>query len=573
MSTNLRQAIFAYNHASWYVDEVLTTAQQYGKLPDDLVGSLTGLTAGDRFPIAAKSRYAEPAPSPIPGAKGGVTGPAPSKAVTSFGRGTVHLNSGVNMAVGQEPQIREALSALSAEIGKPVYVISGYRTPAHSVAVGGFPDDPHTKGIAADIGVGSPTRDSVASVTDAQLRRVGLYRPFSAPAEINHVQLLNGKVSTALSPLAIDIYSQEGAPVVAVNDGTVKQIGHTKKLGNYIVLQDDYGNKFIYTQLGSIRPAKKQASKGRHHRQGTEASGHGQSDAKAKSTAKPKISRTQPNRRRLFALPERPHNVGAAALFGQLQPSMLMAGDEPRSSSGSQPHRATGALHRGTRVSAGTLLGRVGKPDNGAPHINFAIQPTGIGKGSIDPKPILDGWQLLHETSVYSAGQNPLSKAAKPSDAIGDLLMPSSALADRALSSPRLEIYRCGRLDIRRGTIDRRVLATMNFLADNGFRLEISSLRCDPHRQHSSKGSGTASQVQTEHSKRHRNGDLEDRRPSGRRSPGARQRRRRAHQDRPRPAGDHGAGPGDLTRGPARAGELVGFRQAWRSASISASRR
>ena len=167
---NLRQAIFAYNHASWYVDEVLTAAQQYGKLPDNLVGSLTGLTAGDRFPIAAKSRYAEPAPSPIPGPKGKVTGPVPSKALTSFGRGTVHMNSGVNMDVGQEPQISEALSALSAEICKPVYVISGYRTPAHSVAVGGFPDDPHTKGIAADIGVGAPTRDSVASVSDAQLR-------------------------------------------------------------------------------------------------------------------------------------------------------------------------------------------------------------------------------------------------------------------------------------------------------------------------------------------------------------------------------------------------------------------
>ena len=38
--------MFAYNHASWYVDEVLLTAQQYGKLPDGLVGSLTGLTGG-----------------------------------------------------------------------------------------------------------------------------------------------------------------------------------------------------------------------------------------------------------------------------------------------------------------------------------------------------------------------------------------------------------------------------------------------------------------------------------------------------------------------------------------------
>ena len=73
--------------------------------------------------------------------------------------------------------------------------------------------------------------------------------------------------------------------------------------------------------------------------------------------------------------------------------------------------------------------------------------------------------------------------------------MPSSGLAHRALSDPRLDIYRCGRMDIRRGQIDRRVLATMNFLADNGFRLEIDSLRCGtqgPDTSDSEHSSGNA---------------------------------------------------------------------------------
>ncbi len=56
---DLRQAIFAYNHADWYVDEVLLYANQYGKLPDALVGSLTGLTEGAHFPVAADARYAD----------------------------------------------------------------------------------------------------------------------------------------------------------------------------------------------------------------------------------------------------------------------------------------------------------------------------------------------------------------------------------------------------------------------------------------------------------------------------------------------------------------------------------
>ena len=56
---DLYQAIFAYNHADWYVQEVLLYARAYGRLPSDLVGSLTGLTEGAHFPIAADARYAD----------------------------------------------------------------------------------------------------------------------------------------------------------------------------------------------------------------------------------------------------------------------------------------------------------------------------------------------------------------------------------------------------------------------------------------------------------------------------------------------------------------------------------
>jgi hypothetical protein len=56
---DLYNAIFAYNHADWYVQEVLLYARAYGKLPTDLVGSLTGLTEGAHFPVAADARYAD----------------------------------------------------------------------------------------------------------------------------------------------------------------------------------------------------------------------------------------------------------------------------------------------------------------------------------------------------------------------------------------------------------------------------------------------------------------------------------------------------------------------------------
>ena len=51
---DIRGAVFAYNHADWYVDSVLLRAQLIGGLPANLVGSLTGLTEG-RFPVAAKA--------------------------------------------------------------------------------------------------------------------------------------------------------------------------------------------------------------------------------------------------------------------------------------------------------------------------------------------------------------------------------------------------------------------------------------------------------------------------------------------------------------------------------------
>ncbi|MEA2664888.1 MAG: hypothetical protein QOI11_1832 [Candidatus Eremiobacteraeota bacterium] len=102
--------------------------------------------------------------------------------------------SGTDFSYGDEPKIASALSQLAQKIHQNIYGISGHRTPAHSVAVGGFANDPHTRGQAADIGVGSSLRASAGQLSSAELASVGLYRPFypADPDEINHVQLLAG---------------------------------------------------------------------------------------------------------------------------------------------------------------------------------------------------------------------------------------------------------------------------------------------------------------------------------------------------------------------------------------------
>ena len=397
--TDLRQSIFAYNHADWYVDEVLLYANQYGKLPEALVSSLTGLTEGDRFPVAANARYAD------------------------------------------DISEREALKRSKPGKGQV--------------------------GNVADVISGSPTRRG------------------------------------------INIYSREGAPVVAVNDGVITRIGKSKDLGHYIVLRDAYGNRFTYAQLGDVsdvypvpKPKHLSANDFRlvsPHADDTApdvpatdgkqvaAKGDAGKDAKQSADAAPADEatvNTEDSRDRLFAFPERKHNVDRADLSGQLD--SLLAKKMP----GYESFKGyfSNVLHfdpktmemqrlkEGSQVTAGTVLGKISKTDELAPHVHFSIRPAGRGAPKIDPKPILDGWKLLEATAIYrAAGQDPFTGSASASQV---LLMSKGQLVQRTLSDPKLEIYACGREDIRTGQIDRRVLAMLEFLTARGYDLTITSLKC-----------------------------------------------------------------------------------------------
>jgi len=114
--------------------------------------------------------------------------------------------------------------------------------------------------------------------------------------------------------------------------------------------------------------------------------------------------------------------------------------------------------------------------------MDFEIRPSGRGAPRIDPKPILDGWKLLEATAIYRAsGRNVLyGEDEGPGGlSIGQiLLLPKPLLERRVLSDERVEIYGCGRDDIKSGQIDRRVLATLEYLAESGLRPTVTSLKC-----------------------------------------------------------------------------------------------
>jgi peptidoglycan hydrolase CwlO-like protein len=89
---------------------------------------------------------------------------------------------GTNYSVGVEPILAARLDRLGKALHLHLIGLSGYRTPAHSVEVGGFANDPHTRGQASDT-------PGVEGVPEATLRRFGLTRPFGGAAEADHIQL------------------------------------------------------------------------------------------------------------------------------------------------------------------------------------------------------------------------------------------------------------------------------------------------------------------------------------------------------------------------------------------------
>jgi peptidoglycan hydrolase CwlO-like protein len=89
---------------------------------------------------------------------------------------------GTNYSFGAEPILAARLDRLGKALHLHLIGLSGYRTPAHSVEVGGFANDPHTRGQASDT-------PGVEGVPEATLRRFGLTRPFGGAAEADHIQL------------------------------------------------------------------------------------------------------------------------------------------------------------------------------------------------------------------------------------------------------------------------------------------------------------------------------------------------------------------------------------------------
>ena len=140
-------------------------------------------TLSDEAAVLAQRAVAAEANS-----SGGVAPPPPGGCIsTPFvahgGEYGLFLAPGTNYTVNEEPVIAARLDALGKALALHLIGISGYRTPQHSVEVGGFADDPHTRGDASDT-------PGIEGVQEATLEEYCLTRPFPGPREADHIQEL-----------------------------------------------------------------------------------------------------------------------------------------------------------------------------------------------------------------------------------------------------------------------------------------------------------------------------------------------------------------------------------------------
>ncbi len=370
--TNIKAAIFAYNHSQAYVESVMLRAQLLGGTPPELLGAITGLTEA-RFPVYAPSHYSD-----------------------------------------------------------------GFETTA--------------------------TGGTLAGTT---------------------------------------IYSQVGAPVIAVQDGEVVEIGQSPSLGHFVALRDAYGNTYVYANLGEVASVYPVLDPHVHSALSTRIDGAGASKQESAPSGPASAG----------AQPRSPLSEGAAISGLALGAAAGLEG--PPSAPAAPAHVSTPPtppahvrsftagpdqvyLHPlvpGVQVIAGTVLGHVGvasSPEGqggtgaaaaAGPHIFFQIRPAGAGAPLVDPKPILDGWVALEETSIFRAkGENPFL-ATSPT--VGQVLLESQQQLEPQVlhaSSPEgdggIHLGTCARQDVQEGRVDKRVLAMLEYLSVSGLRPSISGLPC-----------------------------------------------------------------------------------------------
>jgi hypothetical protein len=367
--------------------------------------------------------------------------------------------------------------------------VAGAQLSANSIIPNGLV--PSSTGSASSTAGTAPSPQVAAAAASGG----GLTLPGSTPAP-------SPAASAAAAERALDapsppsqlseLIGREKAPVVAVEDGRVVGIGVSRKLGNYIVLRDTYGDIFTYGGLGSIassyrlpKSVQLQVPKGALPSGETTAAPTPTQAATAgsqspltlhvagKKPAAPAGSKhasvlgsglsvlAPAGKVRVFAHPGNPDALAAKRVRKQtarLQPAGWLT------------------LGRGSVVAQGTVLGHLGSngeaPDAG---LRFAIRPAGA-TSAIDPRPILANWKQL-DAALHPQGAKTgrVLAGATASDAF---LLSQGELERAVLADPGIQLGSCDRGQVAAGKVSRDALALLVYLSRSALKPTVGELRC-----------------------------------------------------------------------------------------------
>lgn len=447
-------AIFAYNRADWYVEDILTNAAAYSQIPTEMISALTGLTEGARFPVAAEEVDYEGKP-PSSGERG----------------------SGFE-AAGEGSDGQRRSIEIEAGGGSPVIAVNDSVVKAIDRTAGTVVIEDAYGNRYSYAGLGSvatvhpvPRRDDAAVAPEAASED-------PAPAPDGALDMGEAKAEDLpdngdTSPDPQGELEGSGGPPAGANDRSE-------------VLSDPEAAQAAAAE--QTRPEATASAEEESVVAVAEDRRREQATITREADQAETGTNTENMRGRVYANPLRPQNQQRATVDGaSVSDPMPSGGVEGKpgdyviydgSASGIYRFDEDTAdlkpLVKGSRILAGTVLGRLAEKPIGA--ITFSIQPGGEDTPQIDPKPFLDGWTLLAETNIYNA--NGKNRFADRLGVGGVLLLSKSALQRRVLGDSKLSIGECDRQYIASGAIDRRVLATLAFITEKGYDLLITSMLC-----------------------------------------------------------------------------------------------
>ncbi|HET6871047.1 MAG TPA: lytic murein transglycosylase [Solirubrobacteraceae bacterium] len=414
VTKSIPQAIFAYNHASWYVQSVMLRAQLIGGMPKGFINSLADLVQG-HFPVAAPAKYADDAVLKL----------AKSRVKTA------------NAAVMVKSDPGTTGTAIYANQGSPVIAVNDGKI----VKIG------ESKKLGRFIELQDATGNTY---TYANLGSIPKLYPVPKPQKVTASSIAKALLAPA-SP-APSTPASAGTQQAPAPPSTAKATKETKST-NKISLP--------VTAATTTQPASATAPP---------------SDTPTISTPMVKERLfANPRRPNSYAAGGKLQITSSAPQIANFQNYFSDVLHLAKNQYSLEPLKVGSVVVAGTilgRLGAGTptdsshLEFMIQPAGKSAPYID--------PKPILDGWKLLEATATYRAAGVDPF----FGPKAKNPTIGQVLLMSKEQLETRVLEDPNVKVYPCGRRDIQSGAIDRRILADIEFLSASGLKPDVSGLKC-----------------------------------------------------------------------------------------------